>query len=151
MEKSTSPETAAPIPSIGKRNWVLPVVGLVLILIAVAGIGRFGFRDTGSEEVSEIHATWYSDQDSTYVTYDPGGEWSVREGLEGSVFDWGTYTFEDGVLTLFNADDSYCGGAVGVWEVAFSENKDEIYSTFVSDTCNNSPRGQDQVRVRHTP
>ena len=30
-----------------------------------------------------------------------------------------TYTFEDGVLTFFNADDSYCPGAVVVWEVTF--------------------------------
>jgi lipopolysaccharide export system protein LptC len=149
METSTPPETASPVPSVGKRKWVLPVVGLVVILVAVAGIGWFGFRDTGSEEVNDIHATWYEDQSNTYVTYDPDGEWSAS--LEGTAFDWGTYTFEDGVLTLFNADDSYCAGAVAVWEVAFSDNGDEMNSTFVSDTCNNSVRGQDQVRVRHTP
>ncbi len=149
MEKSTQPDTAAPVPSAHKRNWVWPVVGLVVILIAAAGIGWFGFRDTGSEESDEIHATWYWAAQDAYETLDGDGEWSVREG-EGTVFDWGTYTFEDGVLTYFNADDSYCAGDVAVWEVTFSENGDELQQTFVSDTCN-SVRGQDRVLVRHTP
>ncbi len=149
MEQSTQLDTAAPIPPAHKRNWVWPVVGLVVILIAAAGIGWFGFRDTGSEESDEIQATWYWAAQDAYETLDGDGEWSVREG-EGTVFDWGTYTFEDGVLTYFNADDSYCAGAVAVWEVTFSENGDELQQTFVSDTCN-SVRGQDRVLVRHTP
>lgn len=83
--------------------------------------------------------------------FDPDGDWEVRQGLEGAVFDWGTYTFEDGVITQFNADDSYCAGAVLVAEVAFSENGDEMRSTFVSDTCKNTTRSQSAVFVKHSP
>jgi hypothetical protein len=61
--------------------------------------------------------------------------------------DWGTYTFEGGVLTYFNADDSECAGAVAVWEVVFSVDGNEAQETFVSDTCN-SIRGRDRVLVR---
>jgi hypothetical protein len=153
MEQGTQPDTAAPIPPARKRNWVWPVVGLVVILIAAAGIGWFGIRDAGSNAADDIHGTWYWSRFGAYTNLEVDGEWSVGGTPEGAAYDWGIYTFEDGVLTFFNADDSYCPGDVAVWEGAFSEDGDELQLTFVSDTCTGSTvvRDQDMVLVRYTP
>ena len=117
----------------------------------VAGTWWFGIRDAGSDPADVIQGTWYWAEYDAYETFDGDGEWSVREGLEGGTFDWGTYTFEGGVLTLFNAEGSYCSGAVAAWEVTFSEDENELHETFVEDSCTGSVRGQDRVVIRHSP
>ncbi len=125
----------------------------MVILAAVAGIWWFGIRDSGSDTADPIQGTWYWASYGAYETLEADGTWSVQGSPGGSAYDWGTYTFEDGVLTFFNADDSYCPGAVAVWEVTFSEDGDELQETFVSETCTMSSavRGRDRTFVRYTP
>ena len=90
METTKPPDTTSPPQSVDRRNWVLPIVGLVVI---VAGTWWFGIRDAGSDPADVIQGTWYWAEYDAYETFDGDGEWSVREGLEGGTFDWGTYTF----------------------------------------------------------
>ena len=97
-----------------------------------------------------IQGAWYWADQGVYEMRYGDGRWSVAYSPSGVPWDWGTYTFENGVLTYFNADGSECSGAVAVWEVVFSEDGDEVQETFVSDTCN-SIRGQDRVLVKNRP
>jgi hypothetical protein len=113
--------------------------------------GLFLMACGSSDASDQIHGMWIADS-NVYVSLDADDEWSAREGVEGSEFDWGTYTFEDGVLTMSNAEDSYCSGATNVSNGSFEENGDELHLDFVSDTCTKpTGRAVDQVWVRHTP
>ena len=150
--ETTTPSDTNSQTSTGKRNWVLPTVGLVVVAVAVAGIWWFGVRDASSDSAETIHGTWDIADSNVYMTLDTDGEWRAREGLYGSTFDWGTYTFEGGVLTLSNAEGSYCSGATIVSNASFEENGDQLHLDFVSDTCTRpNSRGVDQVLVRYTP
>jgi hypothetical protein len=125
---------------------------LLTVGLVVLALGLWLTACSSSDATDEIHGTWYLADSDVYLRLDADGEWGGREGLEGSEFDWGTYTFEDGVLTLSNAEGSYCSGATGVWNVSFEENGDELHLDFVSDTCTKSTaRAVDQVWVRYTP
>jgi hypothetical protein len=128
-------------------TWYSPTPILYVTLDADGeSIWRYG------PPADEIHGTWYLADSYVYVTLDADGEWSAREGLEGPEFDWGTYTFEDGVLTQSNAEGSHCSGATIVSNVSFEENGDELHLDFISDTCTKSTgRAVDQVFIRYTP
>jgi hypothetical protein len=129
---------------------------LLTVGLVVLALGLCLTACSSSDATDEIHGMWHwADSDvysNVYMTLDANGEWGGREGLEGSEFDWGTYTFEDGVLTMSNAEGSYCSGATGVWNGSVEENGGELHLDFVSDTCTKSTaRAVDQVWVRYTP
>jgi hypothetical protein len=125
---------------------------LLTVGLVVLALGLCLTACSSSDATDEIHGTWQLAASDVYLTLDADGEWGGREGLEGSEFDWGTYTFEDGVLTMSNAEGSYCSGATIVSNVSFEENGDELHSDFVSDTCTKSTaRAVDQVFIRYTP
>lgn len=115
--------------------------------------------DTGSDAAGDIHGTWNWPGHHAWTTVRTG-TWSTAWVPEPADRDahpyhiWGTYTFDDGVLTTFTADDSpFCAGDVAVWDARFSEDGDELHLTFVSDTCSAAlaVRGHDQDLVRYTP
>ena len=123
-----------------------PILSITLLLVLVAGCSS---RDGASEA---IHGTWYWDAYDAYETFADDGEWNVKEGSNPTPLDWGTYTLEDGILTMMNADDSYCPGGSAVFEVTFSEDGNELRETVISESCiASSVRGRDRVLVRHTP
>jgi hypothetical protein len=125
---------------------------LLTVGLVVLALGLWLTACSSSDATDEIHGTWYLADSYVYVTLDADGEWSAREGLEGPEFDWGTYTFEDGVLTQSNAEGSHCSGATIVSNVSFEENGDELHLDFISDTCTKSTgRAVDQVFIRYTP
>lgn len=125
------------------RNLAIPFLVILGLLLAACG---------SSDTTDQIHGTWYSADSDVSLTFDADGEWSAREGLEGSALDFGTYTFEDGVLTSSNAEDSYCPGSTIVSNASFEENGDELHLDFVSDTCTEpTSRGVDKVFVRYEP
>lgn len=107
-----------------------------------------------SDEAEAILGTWVVPVGvvNAYETFRADGTWDVYEGDEPP-HDWGTYTLEDGILTMTNADDSYCGsGGSAVFEVAFSEDGNELREEVVSESCSKqSLRGRDRVLTRHTP
>ena len=129
----------------GVRMRGLSIRVLLVLGLCLAACG-------GSDASDQIHGTWYWADYGAYETFESDGTWTAQMSLDEEPFDWGTYTLEDGVLTSTNADDSYCPGGSAVWEVAFSEDGDELRETTVSESCTNfSVRGQDRVLARHTP
>ena len=128
------------------RKVFVSVVSLLLLTaVLTGGCGS-------SDATDQIHGMWHFDGSNVYLTLDADDEWSGRIGLEGSPFDWGTYTFADGVLTMSNAEGSYCPGATIVSNANFEENGDELHLDFVSDSCTKpTERGVDQVLIRYTP
>ena len=130
----------------GVRKALLLVASLFLLTAVLTGACGSG---DGSDQ---IHGTWHWDVSNVYLTLDADGEWSGRIGLDGDRFDWGAYTFVDGVLALSGAEDSYCPGATAIWNGSFQENGDELHLAFVSDSCTKaSQRGVDQIFTRYTP
>lgn len=125
------------------RRLAIPLLVVLGLLLTACG---------SSDATDQIHDTWQLADSNVYMILDAEGEWRGRDDPEGRVFDWGTYTFEDGVLTMSNAAGSYCPGATFVSNVSFEENGDEFHSDFVSDTCTKpTRRGVDQVFIRYTP
>jgi hypothetical protein len=162
METTTPPDTTSPTPSVGKRNRLLPFVGLVVMVVAAAGIWWFGIRDTvDSGDLStaeQLSGTWHDVTPGFpgyYFTFDEEGQWDLyfTSDIDSSPDHWGTHTLDGDRLTMTDALDAnpLCKGEVGVWTVSFSPNGDEAYFTFASDTCTESARGQDWTLVRQSP
>ena len=125
------------------RRLAIPV--LVVLGFCVGACG-------GSDEAEAIHGTWLWRVGviEVFETFEPDGTWDAYDTED---HDWGTYTLEDGILTMTNADDSYCGpDSSAVFEVTFSEDGDELQEKIVSESCGKqSIRGRDRVLVRATP
>ena len=122
------------------------ILVLAAICLCIAACG------SGGDEAEAIHGTWLWRIGVIEVseTYHPDGTWDAYDAYD---HDWGTYTLEDGILAVTNADDSYCGPNSGVvFEVTFSEDGNELYEEVVSESCGKpSIRGQDRVLTRQTP
>ncbi len=102
---------------------------------------------------STVPGIW--EEYSAYENYGEDGTWGVwfNADLVGDPHDSGTYTFDGETFTMYNAEGSYCSGAVATWTVEFSEDGQQARMTFVEDSCT-APgvvRGQDRVFVRQTP
>lgn len=118
---------------------------LVIVGVCLAACGS-------SDDTETIYGIWHLGYYEAYETFESDGTWSVAQGVYAPSYDWGTYTLEDGVLTMNNADGSLCSGASVVFEVAFSEDGNELHETLVSDTCvKDTVRARDRVLVRYTP
>ena len=159
MQASTPLRTASPVQSAGKRKCGLPIVGLVVLLIAAAGIGWFGIRNSDEDPstAEQLYGTW---QDVTpsllgyYLVFD-------EEGIVDTYFDrptdprpnqWGTYVLNGDILTMTDAPDApFCKGAVSVFTVSFSQDGDEAYFDFTSDSCVGTIRGTDWTLARQSP
>ena len=140
--------TSGTEPSIGFHRWRLPMRAIMVIALLGLTVVACG----GSDEAEAIYGTWYVGYADGYETFEPDGTWSVREGTNPTPLDWGTYTLEDGILRMINADDSYCPGGSAVFEVTFSEDGNEVEEKVVSESCSNSSvRGRDRVLVREAP
>ena len=144
-------------PADADRSGGLATAGLaalVALLVAVVGIWWFAIRDSGIDE-GQIHGTWLWEEYGAYEQIAEDGTWGAwfDSGLSGDPFDWGTYTFDGETLTYYNADGSYCSGAVAVWTVEFSEDGQQLTRTFVEDSCTSPDlvRNQDAVVIRQTP
>ena len=137
-----------------RRIDIGPGRGLVALAVAAAGIWWFAIRDSGID-ADQIHGTWLLEDYGAYENVAEDGTWGVwlNADLTGDPFDWGTYTFDGEELTLYNAEGSYCSGAVAVWTVVFSEDGQQATRTFVEDSCTapDLVRNQDAVLIRQTP
>lgn len=126
---------------------------LISVVIAVVAIGMSVVACGGADEADAIHGTWYWQAYFAFETFEPDGTWSVTEGTDPTPYDWGTYTLEDGILTMVNADDSLCPGSTAVFEVTFSKDGDTLFETVVSDSCDveGVVRGQNRYLTRDIP
>jgi hypothetical protein len=128
---------------------------IVVLLVAASAIWWFAIRDSGIDTDSQIHGTWLWEKYSAYENYGEDGTWGVwlNADLVGDPHDVGTHTFDGETLTTYNAEDSYCSGAVATWTVEFPEDGQQARMTFVEDSCTAAGvvRGQDRVFVRQTP
>ena len=79
------------------RSHVIPV--LVVVGLCLTACGSSG------DESEAIHGVWYWEPADGYEAFESDGTWSVHVG-HGPPHDWGTYTLENGILTMSNADDS---------------------------------------------
>ena len=127
------------------RRVLLPVVAILSLSLAACG--------DSSDEAEAIHGTWLWSVGviEVYETFNADGTWHAADEYEE---DWGTYTLKDGILTMTNADDSYCGpGDHGaVFEVTFSDDGNELHEKIISESCGQqSIRGRDRVLMRDTP
>ena len=142
----------------GRSNRRLPIVATIAaIAVLAAGFWWFGVRDTG-DAAEPLYGIWHWEEMGAYENFREDGTWGMKfdpNFVEGVLddLDWGTYTFDGETLTMNNAEGSYCSGATIVSTVEFSEDGQEAYRTFVSDTCT-APgvvRGQDNVLVKQSP
>ena len=125
------------------RRLAIPVLVVLGFCLAACG--------DSSDEAETIHGTWSLPQFEAYETIESDGTWSVHEGDEPP-HAWGTYTLEDGILTMNNADDAYCPGSAVVYEVTFSADGNELHEKIVSETCTMQAfRARDRVLTRYTP
>jgi hypothetical protein len=127
---------------------------VLLMLFLVAGCSS----DDGDLSTAEqLYGTWHDVTPSLngyYLIFDEEGivDTYFTSDVDGSPFQWGTYTLDGDILTMTDALDApYCEGAVSVWTVAFSPDGDESYFTFVSDECSSSARGVDWTLARQSP
>ena len=120
-------------------------------VIAFLGLSSTACGDTG-DEAEAIHGTWKAPLGvyEVYETFYPDGTWDVYEN-DDPPHSWGTFTLDDGVLTLIAADDAWCPGSIGVFEVTIAEDGSELHRKIVSETCTESARGRIPVFTRHTP
>ena len=105
------------------------------------------------DDAEAIYGTWsLASPPGAFESFESDGTFSVYYRDEPPV-DWGTYTLEDGILTMSSADDAYCGpdGSI-VWEVTFSEDGNELHEKNISTLCANEPHfALDRVLTRHSP
>jgi hypothetical protein len=124
---------------------------LLLSMVVIFGLCLAACGD-GTDETEAIHGTWLWSVGVIEVseTFNADGTWYAADEYDE---DWGTYTLEDGILTMTNADDSYCGpDSSAVYEVTFSEDGNELQEKIISESCGQqSIRGRDRVLVRVTP
>ena len=152
MQVTTPPEVAGESPLEERSNWVRVVLAAFVVLaVAAAGIWWSAIRDGGTD-TDQIHGTWLWEEYGAYENLAEDGTWGVwfDAGLQGDPSDWGTYTFDGDRLTYYNAEGSYCSGAVAAWTVEFSEDGQQATQTFIEDSCT-APglvRNQDRVIVR---
>ena len=129
------------------RGGALPL--LVALVVCLTGCGA------AVDEAAAIHGTWtarYGVWD-VYESFRPDGTWEVRENDE-EPHDWGTYTLEDGVLTMTSDDDGWCEGGVGVYEVTFTDGGTRLTrSSVVPDECSEKGTARWQIATwtKHTP
>jgi hypothetical protein len=125
---------------------------VVLAVVVILGLCLSACSDN-VDEAEAILGTWVPPSPpGAFEKFEADGTFSVYYREEPPV-DWGTYTLEDGILTMSSADDSYCGpdGSV-VWEVTFSEDGNELHETNVSTICANEPHfALDRVLTKHSP
>ena len=154
METQQSIETSQPQeprsrrPSLRRRL----AVGLAPTLLVVAVGGVALFMTSGNSDVADdrIVGTWHWPAKDAYERLDANGEWGYwpsNPQLIGNPYDWGTYTFDGETLTYYNAEDSYCRGAVALYTVEFHEEGTKAVKFFVSDTCDAPNVFRDQGQV----
>lgn len=88
-------------PSVGKRNWAMPLVsGFVVLALALRGVWWFAVRDSG-DPAEDLYGEWLTGGGVT-MSYGADDSWGGSHPTYGSsAFDWGTYTFDGEVLTYF--------------------------------------------------
>jgi len=124
----------------------------VVLAVVILGLCVTACGDN-VDEAEAIHGTWSPPSPpGVFERFEADGTFSVYYREDPPV-DWGTYTLEDGILTMSSGDDSYCGpdGSV-VWEVTFSEDGNELHEKNVSTFCANEPHfALDRVLTKHSP
>lgn len=88
-----------------------------------------------------------------YLKFDDEGVWGVylASDVESATpYAWGTYTLDQAQITMIDdLETTICPGAVGILNVAVSADGEDVYFTFVEDSCTQSIRGEDWTLRRH--
>jgi hypothetical protein len=125
---------------------------VVFSVVVILGLCLAACGD-GTDETEAIIGTWsLASPPGAFESFEPDGTFSAYYRDEPPV-DWGTYTLEDGVLTMSSAEGSYCGadGSI-VWDVEFSEDGSELHEKNVSMRCANQPHIPfERILTRHSP
>jgi hypothetical protein len=113
---------------------MLPLIRLATLLLLLSLIAGCS-SDDGAADL--IPGTWFWESQGAYERLAEDGTWSVwlNADLVGDAHGWGTYTFDGETLVYYNAEGSYCSGAVASWTVEFSDDGQESTQTFVEDSC----------------
>jgi hypothetical protein len=89
-------------------------------------------KEQPEEELIGIWSNTYS-----FFKYGEDGSFSTAysvEELESAPTDWGTYTFDGDLVTMYPDEMGYCKGKTISFEVAFSAEGEVLY-TAVEDSC----------------
>ena len=118
-------------------------VGVALLLLAVLTVGGCGSGEADSPSELLV-GTWVTDlyghievfnEDGTYGV---GGTVDLASGDDVSQAElgFGTWSIDGSVLTRNMVPESpYCRGMVGTYEIEFSDDRDRVAVTVVSDDC----------------
>lgn len=102
----------------------------------------------------EGHSGYYKtfNEDGTYGV---GGSPAVASGEHDadivSQLEWGTWTVEDGILTITPDADSFsCRRYVGMYEIEVTDDGQQMLSTLVEDDCGPRSLGFEGAGTRYT-
>jgi hypothetical protein len=110
------------------------MVRLFLLAILCAGILILSScqQEHSEEQLIGIWSNTY-----TYFMYGEDGSFSTAysvEGLESAPTDWGTYTFDGELVTMYPDEMGYCRGQTISFEVSFSAEGEVLY-TAIEYSC----------------
>lgn len=87
-----------------------------------------------SSESEDLYDVWITPGNSIYLSLNEDDSWGIayHEGIDP--FDWGTFTFDDELLTFFIDPDSVSCYTTGTYEAAFTAEGD-LELNVVEDPC----------------
>ena len=113
------------------------LVTVLAVLFLIAGCSS----DEG-DPAAELYGEWLTSEGTT-VTYNEDGTWSAQwPGYGPEPFDWGTYTFDGGIMTYFTdpGGRSCQEGQTGIYEATIIDEQNLSLKS-VEESC--SGRGSD--------
>ena len=107
-----------------------------------------------SSDSEEIYGVWVGGGgEGVHLTFNEDGSWSAINPHSGSdrPEGWGTFTFDDGLLT-FTQDPGVqeCGGMVGTYVAEFTTEGNLALNT-IDDHCSKASRQLRGIMVRYSP
>ena len=130
---------------------------LLAVLLAVLVLaGSTGCSGEVSQQ-EQIVGTWVTNLHGIYVAFNDDGTYGKGKSPEQAMgtqfgqFESGTWTLEEGLLTLATSQDSQdCNGAIGTYEVEIADTGDQVLVTLIDDTCASRIADFPSGLTRHT-
>lgn len=126
------------------RWGVYLMVGVMLVLATSA---------CSSSDSEDIYGVWVlGGPEGVHMTFNEDGSWSVVHPDAGDHAEgWGTFTFDDGLLTL-TQDPAVqeCGGMVGTYLAEFTTEGNFALNN-IEEPCSKASRQLRGISVRYSP
>jgi hypothetical protein len=127
------------------RRGVYLIIGVMLVLATSA---------CSSSDSEEIYGVWVlGGSEGVHFTFNEDGSWSVihPDATPDRPEGWGTFTFDDGLLTLTQDPAVHeCGGTVGTYQAEFTT-EGNLALNNIEDPCAKASRQLRGIAVRYSP